>query len=68
MNDSTQKNVLGEPLETCGTNPVTGYYRDGLCNTDETDNGSHTVCASVTDEFLEFSKTVSYTHLRAHET
>ena len=44
MNDSTQKNVLGEPLEPCGTNPITGYYRDGLCNTDETDNGSHTVC------------------------
>ena len=58
MNDSTQKNVLGEPLETCGTNPITGYYRDGLCNTDETDNGSHTVCASVTDEFLEFSKSM----------
>ena len=60
MNDSIQKNVLGEPLEICGSDPITGYYRDGACNTDETDRGSHTVCASVT--------AVSYTHLRAHET
>ena len=58
MNDTTQKNVLGEPLEPCGIDPITGYYRDGVCNTDETDNGSHTVCASVTDEFLEFSKSM----------
>lgn len=58
MNDMTQKNVLGEPLEPCGIDPITGYYRDGVCNTDESDNGSHTVCASVTDEFLEFSKSM----------
>ena len=58
MSDIPQKNVLGEPLEVCGTDPITGYYRDGACNTDESDNGSHTVCASVTDEFLEFSKSV----------
>ena len=50
--------MLGEPLEVCGTDPITGYYRDGACNTDESDNGSHTVCASVTDEFLEFSKSM----------
>ena len=58
MNDTKQKNVLGEPLEPCGIDPITGYYRDGVCNTDESDNGSHTVCASVTDEFLEFSKSM----------
>ena len=51
-----QKNVLGEDLELCGSNPVTGYLRDGCCNTDNFDRGSHTVCAVVTDEFLEFSK------------
>ena len=58
MNDTVQKNVLGEPLEICGEDPITGYYRDGSCSTDETDHGSHTVCASVTDEFLEFSKSM----------
>ena len=51
-----QKNVLGEDLELCGSNPITGYLRDGCCNTDNFDRGSHTVCAVVTDEFLEFSK------------
>ena len=51
-----QKNVLGENLEICGSNPITGYLRDGCCNTDNFDRGSHTVCAVVTDEFLEFSK------------
>lgn len=50
------KNALGGPLDTCGTNPMTGYFRDGCCNTDESDRGSHTVCARVTAEFLEFSK------------
>ena len=54
MNDAIQKNVLGEPLELCGEDPITGYYRDGSCKTDSTDYGSHTVCASVTNEFLEF--------------
>jgi hypothetical protein len=58
MNDIPQKNVLGEPLEVCGTDPITGYYRDGTCNTDASDSGSHTVCASVTNEFLEFSKSM----------
>ena len=51
-----QKNVLGEDLEICGSDPVTGYLRDGCCNTDKFDRGSHTVCAVVTDDFLEFSK------------
>lgn len=50
-----QLNVFGEPLITCSNNPVTGYFRDGCCNTDETDFGVHTVCVIVTDEFLKFS-------------
>ena len=50
------KNILGGPLATCGTDPMTGYFRDGCCNTDATDRGSHTVCTRVTAEFLEFSK------------
>lgn len=50
-----QLNVLGTPLETCSTDPLTGYYRDGCCNTDEYDRGTHTVCAVVTEEFLLYS-------------
>tara|TARA_B100000902_G_C27110723_1_gene813413 strand:+ start:392 stop:766 length:375 start_codon:yes stop_codon:yes gene_type:complete len=53
-----QKNVLGETLELCGTNPLTGYFRDGSCNSDKDDVGSHTVCAQVTKDFLEFSKSI----------
>jgi len=49
------KNVLGEPLEVCGTDPVTGFYRDGCCNTGPGDIGLHLVCAEMTGEFLEFS-------------
>lgn len=49
-------NVLGEALETCGNDPVTGFYRDGCCNTGPDDLGSHTVCAVMTDEFLAFSR------------
>jgi uncharacterized protein (DUF2237 family) len=49
---STQKNVLGQPLETCGKDPVTGFYRDGCCNTGPDDLGVHTVCCLVTEEFL----------------
>ena len=52
------KNVLGTDLEECSTDPLTGYYRDGCCNTGPGDMGVHTVCAVVTDEFLEFSKSV----------
>ena len=54
-----QKNVLGEVLEDCSLDPLTGWYRDGCCKTDENDTGVHTVCAKVNDEFLA----VSYTHL-----
>lgn len=49
-------NVLGEPLETCGNDPVTGFFRDGCCNTSSEDVGSHTVCVVATDEFLAFSR------------
>ena len=51
-----QKNVLGEQLELCSKDPLTGWYRDGCCNTDENDHGLHTVCAKVTTEFLEWCK------------
>lgn len=48
--------VLGEPLQPCSTAPLTGYFRDGHCNTCEADRGSHTVCAVMTAEFLAYSK------------
>jgi uncharacterized protein (DUF2237 family) len=48
-------NVLGTDLETCGTSPMTGFYRDGCCNTGPGDVGLHVVCSQVTDEFLAFS-------------
>ncbi len=51
-------NVLGEALEPCSMDPLTGFYRDGCCNTGADDNGEHTVCARVTAEFLEFSRRV----------
>ena len=51
------KNVLGGELETCSTRPMTGYFRDGCCKTDESDGGLHLVCAEVTPEFLAFSRT-----------
>lgn len=49
-------NVLGEPLKPCSIDPVTGFFRDGCCNTGPTDHGCHTVCALMTAEFLAFSK------------
>ena len=52
----TQKNVLGGELESCCTSPMTGYFRDGHCHTDDSDQGSHTVCVRMTEEFLAFSK------------
>lgn len=48
-------NVLGQPLQACSYDPLTGYFRDGCCNTDEHDHGTHVVCARMTAEFLEFS-------------
>lgn len=50
------RNVLGGPLEVCGRDPLTGFFRDGCCSTNAEDIGSHTVCAKVTAEFLEYSK------------
>lgn len=50
------ENVLGGNLDICCTSPVTGYYRDGLCRTGGQDFGLHVVCAQVTAEFLEFTK------------
>lgn len=50
------RNVLGGELADCGTDPVTGFFRDGCCNTADADIGSHTVCTTVTERFLEFSK------------
>lgn len=51
-------NVLGRPLSPCSMNPVTGFFRDGHCNTCRADQGSHTVCAVMTAEFLAYSKYV----------
>jgi uncharacterized protein (DUF2237 family) len=49
----TERNVLGRELELCGTDPVTGFFRDGCCNTGPDDRGSHTICAVMTAEFLD---------------
>ena len=54
----TERNVLGGELEPCGTEPLTGFYRDGCCNTGPEDLGSHTICAVVTAEFLEHQRTI----------
>ncbi len=58
--NKNQKNVLGESLEECSLDPLTGWYRDGCCNTDENDHGLHTVCAKVTTEFLEWCVCASW--------
>jgi uncharacterized protein (DUF2237 family) len=52
------RNVLGGELEPCGTDPVTGFYRDGCCNTGPEDRGSHTICAVVTAEFLDHQRRI----------
>ena len=54
--DDTRLNVLGQPLLDCSHSPRTGFFRDGCCRTDDSDLGSHTVCAVMTAEFLAFSK------------
>ena len=53
MSESSAKNVLGGELGLCSIDPVTGFFRDGSCNTDPRDRGSHTICAVVTNEFLD---------------
>lgn len=50
------RNVFGEPLQACSIKPMTGFFRNGCCDTGPEDGGSHTVCVVVTDEFLQFSK------------
>lgn len=50
-----ERNVFGEPLEICCLKPMTGYFRDGSCRTDNEDIGTHTVCAVMTEDFLNFS-------------
>ncbi len=54
----TELNVLGGDLEPCGTEPVTGFFRDGCCSTGPEDLGSHTICAVVTSEFLEHQRSI----------
>jgi uncharacterized protein len=54
----SERNVLGEPLQECGTDPITGFYRDGCCRTGAADLGSHTICAVVTAEFLEHQRSI----------
>ena len=54
----SERNVLGGPLEPCGLDPVTGFFRDGCCSTGPEDVGSHTICAVVTREFLEHQLSV----------
>lgn len=51
-----QRSVMGDPLEVCSVEPMTGFYRDGYCNTGPEDLGSHTVCTVVTAEFLEHQR------------
>ena len=52
------KNIFGDPLSACSNKPLTGYFRNGCCDTDDTDLGMHTVCIVSTKEFLTFSKEV----------
>ena len=56
MADKDAKNVLGSPLQQCSTKPLTGFYRDGYCRTGEGDTGTHVIAATVTQEFLDFTK------------
>lgn len=54
----TERNVLGEELQACGTDPLTGFFRDGCCSTGPEDLGSHTICAVVTTEFLDHQRSI----------
>ena len=56
MTDEKSKNILGTELQSCCTDPITGFLRDGYCRTNQMDLGTHVICAVVTDEFLEFTK------------
>jgi uncharacterized protein (DUF2237 family) len=54
----SDRNVLGGPLQECGTDPLTGFYRDGCCSTGPEDLGAHTICAVVTAEFLDHQRSI----------
>ncbi len=51
-----QTNILGTALQSCCQDPVTGFYRDGVCRTSEEDHGTHVICALITNDFLEYTK------------
>lgn len=53
-----ERNVLGGELQPCGTDPLTGWFRDGSCRTDDNDRGSHTICAVVTKDFLDHQRSI----------
>ena len=57
MSDHEERNILGGELKPCSVNPLTGFHRNGRCQTGPDDRGCHAVCAQVTDEFLEYSRT-----------
>lgn len=56
MEEIEGRNVLGGPLEDCSRRPLTGFYRDGCCNTGYEDTGIHVICAQMTEEFLDYSR------------
>ena len=56
--NDVQVNVFSEPLEICGTDPITGFFRDGYCKTGPDDHGSHTVAAVISDDFLNYQKSM----------
>lgn len=58
MSDRSDRNVLGGPLEPCGTEPLTGFHRDGCCSAGPEDIGLHTICAVVTAEFLKHQQSI----------
>ena len=66
MEAKIQKIVFGEDLEICSKLPLTGWYRDGCCNTDENDNGLHTVCAKVNNDFLNWCKSAGNDLITPH--
>lgn len=60
------RNVLGQPLQPCSFDPITGWYRDGCCNTGPGDTGLHTLCARMTADFLEFNYTAGNDLITPH--
>jgi uncharacterized protein (DUF2237 family) len=57
-NPQSESNVLGDPIEPCSSDPITGYFRDGCCNSGPEDLGSHTICVVMTAEFLDHQKSI----------